>query len=334
MKDRLFFLFIIIFLVLLSCFEVISIESTRSSANYSTQATGFNIAAVGDIGCGSASEGNPKLTLNNIHSHIPELFLALGDLSYQEKSDCFVEMIESIIGINKTKIVIGNHDDGESEDANLTEEYLNAFNLDKLNQGLPYYSFDYQNVHFLALYTHGGRHEKGDDQYRFADEDLEKASLNENIDWIIVFFHKPAYTSFCSPGCRGEERPPHSPFLPIREYHDLFDKYNVTLALQAHNHFYERNFPIERINKDTPKIHKEQNYSYTKTQKVPTIFITVGTGGAPLYSLGDVHPHSVKQLKEFGFLNIDVEGKKITGSFYANNDANGKPRDQFIVSKE
>ena len=74
-------------------------------------------------------------------------------------------------------------------------------------------------------------------QYQFVVNDLEKASTNSSsIDWIIVMFHKPFYSSLSS----------HMQEYIMREkYQPVFDKYGVDLVLQGHNHIYDRTLPLK-----------------------------------------------------------------------------------------
>jgi Calcineurin-like phosphoesterase len=142
----------------------------------------FNFAAAGDWGCTSHTTD----TVKNILDKNPELVLGLGDYSYhQDRVDCWFEIIQPIDGI--TKIVLGNHDTGEE-----IEELMNHFDLTE-----QFYSFDYQNVHFIALATEEEyldmSNDKAKEQLAFVKSDLEKASTNPNIDWIIPFFHRMMY---------------------------------------------------------------------------------------------------------------------------------------------
>jgi len=71
--------------------------------------------------------------------------------------------------------------------------YLRRFNLTK-----PYYSFNYQNVHFLALATAKNSItpcRNGSEQYNFVQEDLKNAHNNKRIDWIIVYTFRQLYSS-------------------------------------------------------------------------------------------------------------------------------------------
>ena len=50
----------------------------------------FDIAAVGDIGCGV----NGAKTISSIQTNGPDLVIFLGDLSYKPKFDCFFTQIK------------------------------------------------------------------------------------------------------------------------------------------------------------------------------------------------------------------------------------------------
>ena len=138
----------------------------------------FNIVAVGDWDCTSETED----TIDNIIKQDPEFVLALGDFSYSGDADCWLELIEPIA--DKTKIVMGNHED--------EDDYMNYFGLE--NQ---YYSFNQKNVHFLALSTETDFDDESE-QYAFAKQDLEKYSKDPFIDWIIVFYHHYIWISIWS----------------------------------------------------------------------------------------------------------------------------------------
>lgn len=74
-----------------------------------------------------------------------------------------------------------------------------------------------------------------EEQYQFVLDDLQKTSQNKDIDWIFVMMHKPMYSSISK---QLEE------YIIRDKYQDIFDKYNVDLVLQGHNHIYTRNFPL------------------------------------------------------------------------------------------
>jgi hypothetical protein len=56
-----------------------------------------------------------------------------------------------------------------------------------------YYSFDHQNVHVLVMDTDKNSYSSGSAQKNFVQSELQSASTNPNIKWIIVYLHKPMY---------------------------------------------------------------------------------------------------------------------------------------------
>jgi hypothetical protein len=268
----------------------------------------FNFAAAGDWGCTDDTTD----TVNNILGKNPELVLGLGDYSYDEDpAECWLKKVKPIN--DKMKIAIGNHD---MEKLNI---YTNHFDLRE-----QYYSFNYYNVHLVALSTEIA-YKPFSSQYEFIENDLSRAASDSNIDWIVVYFHKQMYTSPSN----------HDDYPTLRStYHPLFNEYGVDLVLQAHNHNYERTFPI-KFNSNSPS-NPLATTTNTDTYTDPDgqIFATIGTGGVSLYAFTDKADHFVKQYGDFGILNIDVtnepQSSSLTGKFYANN---GKIIDQFIIYK-
>ena len=304
--------------------------SVKTSIAY---AQNFNIVAVGDFGCKSVKENN---TLNLLKSLKPELFLALGDLSYKKTGNCFIEELQKNL-INNTKVTIGNHDDTETDDGSdeLKNLYIQEFTNGVNKNHTPYYSFDYGNIHFLSLYTNGDFekeketifHRVNDSQYKFAVRDLENARTNNLTHWMIVFFHKPIYTS-------KSHHDSYEQFGNI--YHPLFDKYGIDLVLQGHNHAYERTFPVQ-YNKDeasNPKITSKNESLYNDPSG--QVYITSGAAGGDKdmskYAFHNKMSFSASQVSNIpGILNLEINDKKMTGSFLRSED--GKVLDKFQIFK-
>lgn len=127
--------------------KVLLIEAMATSNNGISQGQNLDpqkirIVAAGDFGCEEIAENN----LKEIKKQEPNVFLALGDLSYEPKLNCWFDMIKDIESI--TKIAVGNHDDVEEvEGSKEVKNEIIKFN----NETNSYYSFDYGNVHFLVL---------------------------------------------------------------------------------------------------------------------------------------------------------------------------------------
>ena len=275
----------------------------------------FNFAAVGDFGCST----NTKKTINNIEDKKPELVLPLGDLSYQSTADCWFDVMSPLKG--KIMITLGFHEvnDGKSK----MNQFINSFDLDK-----HYNSFDYRQVHFVTMASES-KFEEDSAQYKFINEDLKKASENKDIDWIVVTTYGPFYTS---PSTHKAEK-------VLRDiYHPIFEKYNVDLVLQAHNHNYQRTYPISYNSggDSSEPIVTNQNTTGYNNSTNGTVFALVGTGGESFYPLASKAPYVVNQFGKFGFLDIDISNgnphTKLTGTFYDNKgDA---ILDQFTIEKE
>ena len=280
----------------------------------------FNFVAVGDWECNA----NTNSTVNNIINKNPELVLALGDYSYEPTADCWLKIVKPIE--DKIKIAIGNHDDrlGGLGPVNSTmlSQYMNHSKLQK-----QYYSFNFQNIHFLALSTEIPFNTTSP-QYEFVKNDLSKAASDPNADWIIVYFHKQMYNL----------RSSHIGNSTLRNtYHPLFDQYGVDLVLQAHNHNYERTYPI-KFNASVPRSPiKTSTNTNTYADPKGEIYVTVGTGGAKLDSFKAKQPYEkpyhITGYVGYGILNVDITngGKKLTGEFYNNN---GTIIDKFTITKE
>ena len=277
----------------------------------------FNFAAVGDFGCSK----NTDKTINNIEDKKPELVLPLGDLSYQTTADCWFDTMSPLKG--KIMITLGFHDvnDGKSK----MNQYINSFDLNK-----QYNSFDYRHVHFVFLASESN-FAQGSAQYKFINEDLKKASENKDIDWIVVTTYGPFYTS---PSTHKAEK-------DLRDiYHPIFEKYNVDLVLQAHNHNYQRTYPISYNSvgdSSKPFVTTNQNTTGYNNHTDGTVFALVGTGGESFYPLSGQAPYVANQFEgKFGFLDIGISNgnphTKLTGTFYDNKGH--AILDQFAIEKE
>ncbi len=96
------------------------LQIKNAYATNNTNTTNFNFVAVGDWDCTDETED----TVDNIIDKNPELILALGDLSYDNSVDCWLELIEPIA--DRTKIALGNHD---AESSKKLKDYMEFFEL-------------------------------------------------------------------------------------------------------------------------------------------------------------------------------------------------------------
>ena len=324
----------------------------------------IKIVAVGDFGCRPVAQDNIK----QIELQKPDIFLALGDLTYEPTADCWYDMTKALD--SKTKIAIGNHEDDEEKATGGSKELKDSL-LEHYDLQNSYYSFDYGNVHFLVLDTQlefslnvfkqveeedkeNDDNNKDDEsnkpdakyyattlkdllakhdikgeippyhlindemivedvplntkQYEFVVNDLEKTNNNSSIDWIIVMFHKPFYSSLSS----------HIQEYIMREkYQPVFDKYGVDMVLQGHNHIYDRTLPIKfNPNNISKPLVDESNNTNKFFNPEGSIFSVIGLGGRSSHIFLNQPDYVVKQHNGFGFLNIEINGKELDAKYY------------------
>ena len=264
-----------------------------------------NIAVAADFGVTK----NSVKTLENIHSSNPEVVLIPGDLSYSTAE----EWIEFAEFMGKTNIYIAF---GDAEPMEEREKLLEYYGLNN-----NYYSFDYENVHFLSIDTTDEKNEWGiisDDkmQLNFIRTDLSHVYNDPEIDFTIVIMHLPMYSSRDG-----------GSFMDMRnELQPIFDLYGVDLVLNGHRHAYERTYPVMFNNTVTDN--EDCSYDDPDGQ----IYVTIGTGGASHSPFKLKHPWSVVQNhNDYGFLNIKLlnDGKTLYGEFVSNT---GKVMDAFQIN--
>jgi len=328
----------------------------------------IKIVAAGDFGCRPIAQNNIK----QIELQKPDIFLVLGDLSYEPTMDCWYSMTKGLD--SKIKIAIGNHEDSEEKAKGGSKELKDSL-LEHYDLQNSYYSFDYGNVHFLVLdtqlefslnvfqafqeeekendYDNNNKDDESDkldskystttlkdllakynitggeippryllndkvivenipldtEQYKFVVNDLEKANNSSSIDWIIVMFHKPFYSSLTS----------HIQEYIMREkYQPVFDKYGVDIVLQGHNHLYDRTLPLQfnPHNISKPIVDESINTTDKFFNPEGSIFSVVGLGGRSSHIFLNQPDYVVKQSNEFGFLTIEINGKELDAKYY------------------
>lgn len=282
----------------------------------------FNFVTAGDFGCGD----EPNRTIEGMAKKDPEIVIALGDLSYDKSAACWLYSIIPLDTTGRVKITFGDHD--LAKKLFKYNDYVRHFNMTK-----PFYSFNYANVHFLAMATAKNSiipYLNGSEQYNFVQHDLMNAHNNKSIDWIIVYSFRPFYSSGTEHS--GQE------VLPAT-YHPLFDMYGVDIVLQAHSHNYQRTFPLMYNANSFSSLYHPTIADNNRTEYKDangTIFLTVGTAGAELHNFTSKYSYIVEQLETHGFLNVDISGSdkelKMLGTFYENSDMYKK--DHFSISKK
>lgn len=174
-------------------------------------------AVLGDSGEGSEDQA---ALLEQIPSVPFDFIVHVGDMAYEsgtfaEFQKNYFDYYDELLRHFSVFPVPGNHE-YETADAG---PYRSVFDLPNNER---WYSFDWGNVHFVALDTEHITPE----QIRFLDKDLAQTDK----PWTIAFFHRPPYSS----GAHGSDTKAREAFSPILQKHD------VSLVLNGHDHHYER----------------------------------------------------------------------------------------------
>jgi hypothetical protein len=195
-----------------------------------------------------------------------------------------------------------------------------------------YYSYNYNDIHVLVMDTDRNSYASGSAQRTFVQNDLQAASTNPSIKWIIVYLHKELYTSpntCSSSSCSNTGSEPTN----LRNgFHPMFDQYGVDLVLQGHVHNYQRTFQIKYSGSSTPMI--TNNNANTYTEGNGEVFAIVGVGGVNFHALsGKAAWVSSQQDNSFGQLDIKStnNGNTLEGKFYKNS--NNAILDSFSITK-
>jgi 3',5'-cyclic AMP phosphodiesterase CpdA len=280
---------------------------------------GFNFLSFGDIGRNPYDDGFPQITASRILSlplH-PDFIIGLGDIVYPlGESSKYDENLFMPLAYVFSNIpfypVLGNHDWGVNPDENFCREW-------KLPNNEHYYSYNYQNVHFINLDSKSGDFYNYAEQKAWLINDLQQAQ--GQYDFIVVNLHHPGRS------CTYKSNEPN-----VIALYPIFAQYNVDIVMNGHAHTYERLHPY---NADGNVIDQYR----TDINNYPDIVngyisITAGAGGLlEDWTPGECEGDRVakRYLQGGSFMQYTVKGKKLEAKIY--DIQNGNVVDQFVIQK-
>ncbi|NNN33692.1 metallophosphoesterase family protein [Streptomyces sp. S3(2020)] len=259
----------------------------------------FVFTAFGDQGVSKAAAANDHILLRQD----PAFHLHAGDICYAnvngrgEESDgydpsywdLFLKQNEEVARSVPWMVTTGNHDmeawySPDGYGGQLARWSLPDSGFDP-RSAPGVYAFTYGNVGFVALDANDVSYEipanlgyTGGKQTAWLDGKL--GELRRSVDFVVVFFHHCAYStsSHASDGGVREE------WLP------LFEKHQVDLVINGHNHVYERTDAIkgDAVGRPVPI------GASTDPTRDGTVYVTAGGGGKDLYGF----PAGVKESYE------------------------------------
>lgn len=243
---------------------------------------------IGDFGAGT----DEQLMVRDqmlAHSEGVDLLLTTGDNAYSDGD--WHELHQHVFGVYQellTRVPVfpvpGNHDYNTDAAAPYLANFFLPEQARKDGDQERYYAIDWGPMHFVALDDNDPmleiRSDNDDDEIDWLEDDLAAASR----PWTVASFHQPVYSEH-------ESRTPS--LLNLAWYVPLFEEHGVQLALQGHNHFYER-YPAVK------------GGEVSSLAEGGTVYVTTGGGGRSLYALKDPELREVG-VEEHHFLLGEID---------------------------
>lgn len=255
--------------------------------------------------------------------------------------DEFMRQIEPIAAYLPYMTCPGNH-----EQKSNFSHYKNRFTMPERNGQLDelgldmYYSFNIGPVHFISINTEYyyfmeyGFHQIIR-QYLWLENDLKIASSQENREkrpWIIIYGHRPMYcsdqdnddcTRFTTRTRIGV------PLLHIFGLEELMMRYNVDLAIWAHEHDWERLWPVYdwKVKNGTTT----SGDPYTNP-KAPVHIITGSAGNRERHESWLPWPDvTAFRAMDYGYTRLNALNGTHLQIQQVSDDQNGKIIDEFFL---
>lgn len=302
------------------------------------------IAIYGDMG-NFNGKSIPRLQQEVSRSSF-DAIIHVGDLAYDldrdnaRVGDAFLRQLEPIAAYVPYQTVVGNHENAynfSNYDARFT--MVNGANGVKNNH---FYSFDIGPVHFIAFsteyyfYVNYGWTQIAN-QFAWLESDLIEATKPQNRKvrpWIVTLGHRPMYCSTDDrDDCKNKESIVRKglPILQAYGLEDLFYKYAVDVEIWAHEHTYERMWPLYD--------YKVYNGSKDNPYTNPTapVHIITGSAGCDEYLdrfVTDPPEWSAFRLSDYGYTRLHAINASHLAFEQVSDDKGGAIIDKFTLIKD
>ena len=278
----------------------------------------FTFLAFGDHGL--SSEGMD--TTDMVVDSGADFLILSGDISYangeQSVWDDYLDYNQRSMSNMPWMMVPGNH---ENEPGYGFEAYEVRFEYPSSSGSDHWHSFDYGPIHFVGFSTEHD-YSVGSEQYQWLESDLGDAVQNrEQTPWLIVYAHKPMYTS--------HDDATHDEDEELRAgLEALFVESGVNLIIWGHDHFYERTWPV--IDAEVQQRGDDGDGKMFSGPHSP-IHLIVGTAGRGQYQYSDEPPPwSAYREQSYGIVkvSVDIEGESLQVDYVRQN---GEVGDTFTL---
>jgi hypothetical protein len=325
----------------------------------------YRFGVFGDCGTNSAIQSKTRDQLNAyVGSNYLNAWLLLGDNAYNQgteteyQSNFFNHYKDTFMKKSPLYPTPGNHDyhnDNFDRQNDHNVPYYTVFSMPTAAEAggvasgtKAFYSYDYGNVHFLALDSYGREdystrlYDTLGKQVQWIKADLE---ANQNKDWIVAYWHHPPY----SQGTRNGETDPE--MTAIRQnFIRILERYGVDLIICGHSHVYERSRLMggfyQSHNAFNPAIYNfssssgkydgsEDSCPYIKEPgtKKGTVYVVSGSAGQ-LGGRSPEYPHKAmyySNSEKGGAMLLEVEGNRLDAKWIGED---GEIRDKFTMEKD
>eukprot|EP00615_Pteridomonas_danica_P008672 CAMPEP_0114332848 /NCGR_PEP_ID=MMETSP0101-20121206/3369_1 /TAXON_ID=38822 ORGANISM="Pteridomonas danica, Strain PT" /NCGR_SAMPLE_ID=MMETSP0101 /ASSEMBLY_ACC=CAM_ASM_000211 /LENGTH=401 /DNA_ID=CAMNT_0001463685 /DNA_START=21 /DNA_END=1226 /DNA_ORIENTATION=- len=299
------------------------IQSNPSSSQYSfmtmpSNLTNPSITVYGDLGLQNA-RSVPLLT-SETESRRSHAIVHNGDFAYDmftnnaTRGDEWFNMMQPIMANTPYMVSIGNHEGMYDAlnyrarftmpDFDLTENLFFSFDIGRSH----WISYDTE-VYFVYEATEGhggvGRNfgpypELALLQYQYIEADLLAATQNSDIDWIVVYGHRPMYCS------DSDDADCLSLATWKTDLEDLFFKYGVDIIFEAHQHSYERLWPTY----DSTVLNGTEDANDPYFHPGAPVHLVSGAAGCDedlqVFDDGPLGPWSAFRNSSYGFGHLDI----------------------------
>lgn len=269
-----------------------------------------------------------------------DIILHVGDFAYDLDwynamlGDLFMIQMESVAAYVPYMTCPGNHE----EKYNFSN-YRNRFSMPGNTESL-WYSYDVGQAHIISFSTEVYFYpEYGTQliptQYEWLEKDLQEANKPENRrrhPWIITMGHRPMYCSNNdTDDCTIYESIVRRRIEGHYGLEDLFYKYGVDLELWAHEHSYERLWPIYNY-----QVFNGSTKAPYTNPGAPVHIITGSAGCREMLDpfVPDPRSWSAVRIKDYGFTRMWVVNRTHLHLQQISDDQNGAIVDDFWVVKE
>ncbi|MEE3192720.1 MAG: purple acid phosphatase, partial [Candidatus Thermoplasmatota archaeon] len=280
------------------------------------------VGAIADHGISSDAE----VTTQKMREANLDLVIHAGDISYandvgaggvadQTIWDDYQNQIQPLAATVPHMYAPGNHEEEAYYDF---DAYETRFYVQGSN---PFwYSFIFESIYFISLSSEHD-YEPGSQQYNWLEGELQAVD-RQATPWLVVFAHRPMYSSNSAHGSEVE-------FRDAME--GLLYDYGVDLAIWGHDHSYERSYPVFQ---EEPLSNSTSSAEEPYYNPGAPIHVVAGMSGRSIYDEFDEPQPAWSAYREavYGYTVFEVTPQgELHFSFIRNSD--GAVADQFWISK-